>query len=294
MSLRRTCRRVHRNSTGDLAGALQGMPQAGAGYGAVPPQYATPRDHYGSGSSAAWGAGRGAGTPPFPGQGAWSGYGGEAYGGGQWGPGGQWGADGQQQFGSGPMSPSDQGQGGRPWAQGGAGAGGGGMGWKFGAGGGGGPGVGGGSGAAGQGGGLGWRFGGGGGGGGQDPSGGPGAGAGGASGWRFGAGSGGLEGMGGAYVPPGGGAYFGNMPGNASTGQAYFAWTWDQRQKILEQYFAKDHARKVRGARARDNTGAEDRPSACERLCTAHALCTCANCRAPHPGAGAGGAEEGD
>lgn len=34
-------------------------------------------------------------------------------------------------------------------------------------------------------------------------------------------------------------------PGGFNTAQAYFMWTHDNRQKVLEQYFAKDHARKV-------------------------------------------------
>ncbi len=39
------------------------------------------------------------------------------------------------------------------------------------------------------------------------------------------------------------GAGYANL---APAGQAYFAWTHDSRQKILEKYFAEDHAKKVR------------------------------------------------
>lgn len=61
-------------------------------------------------------------------------------------------------------------------------------------------------------------------------------------GGMMGGGGGGFEGaLGHAGVMPwAGGA--GGVPGAA---HAYFAWTHDARQKVLEKWFAEDHGRKV-------------------------------------------------
>uniref|UniRef100_A0A7S0WV64 Uncharacterized protein n=1 Tax=Chlamydomonas leiostraca TaxID=1034604 RepID=A0A7S0WV64_9CHLO len=48
---------------------------------------------------------------------------------------------------------------------------------------------------------------------------------------------GGMVGMGGPM----------GMMGGGENAHAYFAWTHDQRQKVLEKWFAEDHAKKVRG-----------------------------------------------